>query len=199
MTEARNLSALAEACESWQGGRDTGSSLLRGAARNITGLPHYFDASFITDHETAAAANPAATRRATVLLAALAIAPHRSADEWCAEGTLPASGFAGRGLGAKPIEDEQIAATLRTGKITMPLWGVSLSPGIANEFGAGNLRWIFQIIGPFPAIPAWTHSGIKADEQELICGGRYRVHNMTEEGTCTRVALTYEGPARHDI
>jgi hypothetical protein len=48
------VSNLGEACELWQGGRDVGSSLVRGAARALTGIDHYFHAQFIAKHTSKA-------------------------------------------------------------------------------------------------------------------------------------------------
>jgi hypothetical protein len=194
MTTTPAGSELAEACASWQGGRDIGSSLLRGAARVLTGIPHYFTADFITGYEEKARSTPAALDEAGVLLRALALAPHRTADEWCTDAGLPHTGFAGRGLEQNPTKDHQIAAALASGHITMPLWGLSLSPAVAVSFGSNDLRWIFEIVGPFPAIAAWQHSGIKEDEQELICGGRYSVQSLANENQFTRAQLIYDGP-----
>jgi hypothetical protein len=42
------------------------------------------------------------------------------------------------------------------------LWGTSVSVIIA-------------IAGAFPAVAAWVHSGVLPEEQELICGGEYKV------------------------
>lgn len=132
---------LAKACELWQTGQVVGSSLLRGAARVITGLP--------------------------------------------------SRGFAGRGLKPNGSNDAQILRNLSTGEIAMPLWGVSLDRDVAGSFGAG---FLFEIVGPFPAIAAWTHSGIKAEEQELIAGGRYRVESIESVGETTHARFQWVGP-----
>lgn len=136
---------LADACAAWQGGRDTGSSLLRAGARALVGVPHYFVADFIADHDREARANPQALEQASILLAAVNASVARPADGWCAEVGLPATGFVGRGLAPKPGADEQILQTLtQTCRITMPLWGVSLDPGIAKSYGGTHPRWIFR-------------------------------------------------------
>jgi hypothetical protein len=67
---------------------------------------------------------------------------------------------------SKP-QDDQVAERLATGTIEMPLWGVSLSRTIADSYGT---RFRFELAGPFPAIAAWTYSGVKAEELELITG-----------------------------
>ena len=57
---------------------------------------------------------------------------------------------------------------------------------------------MFEILGAFHAIPAWKHSGEKADEEELICGGEYQVEDLTYEadeyGRTTTVKLSYLQP-----
>lgn len=182
---------LVGACTRWQTGRDGGSSLLRGAARVRRQVPHYFTASYITDYEQKATADPQVMAEGAALLQAVEDSPRWDADEWNGRIGLPGRGFAGRGLAAKPAEDAQIAEALAGGTISMPLWGVSLNPDVANSFGGGTLRWVLEIVGPFPAVPAWTLSGIKAEEQELICGGRYAVDSLEERGDHTHVRLRY--------
>ena len=124
------------------------------------------------------------------LLRAVNAAPHRDADAWSAAVGLPAGGFAGRGIKSKPDEDPQIEKRLATGQIEMPLWGVSLSPDVAAGFGT---RFLFELVGDFPAVPAWKHSGIKDDEQELVTGGRYRVLSQEERDGTTHVRLQWFG------
>jgi hypothetical protein len=72
----------------------------------------------------------------------------------------------------------------------MPLWGVSLSPEVAAEFGT---RFLFELVGDFPAVPAWVHSGIKDHEQELVTGGQYRVLSQQERDGTTHVRLRWIG------
>jgi hypothetical protein len=74
----------------------------------------------------------------------------------------------------------------------MPLWGVSLDPTVARGFGT---RFILEIVGPFPALPAWVASGVKAAEQELITGGEYRVLSVEEVGGTTHARLQWIGAA----
>lgn len=126
---------IAEACAFWQMSRDN-SSLLRAGARAETGIPHYFQADFIDAIDAAARAQPLARKYASTLLRAVNASTACTANGWCAEVGLPATGFAGRGLAPKPKADEQIQAIL-TGEraITMPLWGVSLNPAIAQSYG----------------------------------------------------------------
>ena len=182
---------LAAACTSWQSGRDGGSTLLRAAARALTGIPHYFTAAFITEKEEEARGNPV-TLHSGDLHHAIADAPLLTADQWAERHGVDPANFAGRGLGRKQTEDEQIARQLRGGVIDMPLWGVSLDPAVAQHFGTSDSRWIFQIEGPFPAVAAWSASGIKPEERELICGGRYRVVSQDDEDGVTRVRLRFE-------
>ena len=64
----------------------------------LTGIPHYFDADFITAHETAAREDPAALRDARAILQALASSPVLTASQWSVRTGLPNDDFAGRGL-----------------------------------------------------------------------------------------------------
>lgn len=182
--------ALAEGCTLWQGGRDVGSSPIRGAARVLSGVRHYFYADFIAAYDQQARTTPEVLTAGLNLLRAVNSAPHRDADAWCAAVGLPGSSFAGRGISSKPAEDPQIEKQLRSGQIEMPLWGVSLSPTVAADFGT---RFLFELDGAFPAVPAWVHSGIKSDEQELVTGGRYRVLSQEERDGTTVVRLRWIG------
>ncbi|MDQ3053634.1 MAG: hypothetical protein M3R66_07350 [Actinomycetota bacterium] len=186
------METLAKACELWQTGQVLGSSLLRGAARVITGVPHYFSADFITGYEDEARKNADALRYGQSLLDAIAACEPRDADAWGIAVGLPSGGFAGRGLKPNGSNDAQILSNLSTGEIFMPLWGVSLDRDVAGSFGAG---FLFEIVGPFPAIAAWIHSGIKAEEQELIAGGRYRVESIESVGGTTQARFQWVGPA----
>lgn len=181
---------LAVACEMWQGGRDSGSSRLRGAARALTGVRHYFWAPFIREHEDDARKQPEALAAGSALLRAINAAPRLDADGWNTRVGLPARGFAGRGISSKLKEDPQIERQLSTGQIEMPLWGVSLSPDVAAGFGT---RFLFELVGDFPAVPAWKHSGIKDVEQELVTGGRYRVLSQEYRDGTTHVRLRWFG------
>lgn len=189
---ARDLSA---ACTRWQGGRDGGSSLLRAAARVLLDRDHYFRADFITDYERQARRDAAVLAEASWLLWSLIDAPRLSPDEWNLRVGLPERGFAGRGVASKPLEDSQILEALKRGTIDMPLWGVSLDPEVADSYGGKNgARFIFQLDGAFPAIPAWMTSGIKSEEQELICGGNYKILSVEDDSGVARVRLGYLGP-----
>lgn len=161
---------LQDACVAWQGGMSGGSSPIRAAARNLTGIRHYFRADFIDKYEEDARRDEPTTQRARTLLDALAASPLRTPAEW-AEELNTGSSWVGRGI-KKGTQDQQILQSLATGEITMPLWGASFDPDIARHYGD---RFTFIVHGPFPAIPAWIHSGIVAEELELICGGRYEI------------------------
>lgn len=187
---------LAEACTLWQGGRDVGSSPVRAAARVLTGVRHYFHADFSTAYDVPARATPEVLAAGAALLRAVNTAPHRDADGWSTSVGLSAGGFAGRGISSKPAEDPQIEKRLATGRIEMPLWGVSLSPDVAAGFGT---RFLFELVGEFPAVPTWVHSGIKNYEQELITGGRYRVLSQEERDGTTHVRLRWIGASGDKI
>lgn len=191
MQASSDMSELGEACLRWQTGRDGGSSLLRGAARVLTAIPHYFSAGFIEAYEDRARADPSALRDARVLLGALEGSMTRDPSSWAAHLKLGLGDpFAGRGLEPKS-QDDQIAAQLASGTIDMPLWGVSLNRTIADSYGT---RFLFELAGPFPAIAAWTYSGIKAEELELITGGKYAVHKVEDQGATTHVKLAWTAP-----
>ena len=164
------MNQLQDACAVWQGGMEGGSSPIRAAARNLTGVSHYFKADFITKYEEEARCSPRTIARAQVLLDELEASPLRTPAEWAA--TLGVhSAWVGRGIKKGP-QDPQILKTLASGELMMPLWGASFDPEVARKYGG---RFMFIMHGPFPAIPAWLHSGIVAEELELICGGRYEI------------------------
>ena len=176
------MATLAQACDAWQGGRDTGSSPIRAAARVLTATPHYFKADFIDKFESDARANPEVLDYARTLLTALASSARLDASGWAAKLRIPSdpSAWVGRGIKSAP-QDDQIIATLKTKQLSMPLWGASLDKEVAECYGT---RFIFELHGPFPAIPAWTHSGIKHEELELILGGRYKIINDDKGSEC---------------
>ena len=178
---------LPAACARWQSGQD-GSSLLRGAARVITGVPHYFRAVYIAAYEERAAADPQAMCDARALLCALDASERRDAEGWASVLGVPGSASCWRGLKPNPGNDSQIEAQLALRWIDMPLWGVSLSQTVAGGYGA---RFVFQLDGPFPAVPASQHSGIKQDEQELITGGHYTAKILEPSHDHTRVSLRW--------
>jgi hypothetical protein len=71
---------LTKACRRWQLGRDGGSSLLRGAARVWSGVPHYLQADFITGYEDRASSDEPVMVEAQALLDALAASERRDAE-----------------------------------------------------------------------------------------------------------------------
>ena len=178
---------LADACAAWQGGRGGGSSPIRAAARNLTGVKHYFASDFITRYEDQARGDIVTTRRAAVLLDELERCQLRDAAEWGRVLGVD-SEWVGRGIVSGP-QDDQILAALQTGTISMPLWGASLDRRVAEMYGS---RFVFVLEGPFAAVPAWVHSRIKPEEQELICSGRYSVvglADVAEDRTLVRLAF----------
>lgn len=178
--------SIEEACTAWQGGRDIGSSPIRGGARVLTGVRHYFDADFIRKFDTDAAENELTLAYALTLLEAVNRAPALDAAGW-ARNTGVTATWCGRGI-ASGQQDDQIVASLSSGSITMPLWGLSLDRKVAESYGT---RFLFQLTGPFPAVPVWVHSGIKAHERELVAGGRYEVLSVIDEGATSMVDLRW--------
>jgi hypothetical protein len=176
---------LATACSWWQDGR-AGSSLLRAAARCLTGEPHYFKAAFIAEYERQARDDPRALEAASKLLDAVRASPVLTASGWCRCTGLREIDVVGRGLKEKRDEDPQIRAVLDTRTIVMPLWGVSLSRDVALRYGS---RWLFTISGAFPGVAAWIESGAKPEEQEIITGGRYEVQEVEDQDCTTVVRL----------
>lgn len=181
---------LRDACAAWQGGRDGGSSPIRAAARVLTGTKHYFVADFIADYEREAAADARAMSRARTLLEYLAQSPSLDPHAWGQKTGFP-TGWVGRGI-KSGVQDDQILATLGSGFVTMPLWGLSLDREVALSFGS---RFLFELAGPFPAIAAWDHSGIKSEERELIAGGRYAVEEMRDDDSGTTTVRLRFGEA----
>jgi hypothetical protein len=171
---------LEDACAAWQGGRDSGSTPIRGAARRLTGTRHYFSAPFISAAENNA--DDLAFDRARVLLKALENADRRDASGWAASLGIP-SQWVGRGIKSGP-QDPQIVDSLRTGRLTMALWGMSFDRTVTSGYGD---RFVFELVGDFPAVPAWKYSGVKEHEQELIVGGHYTIQDLIEEAPQTTV------------
>jgi hypothetical protein len=157
---------------------------------------HYFYADFIAAYDEQARTTPEVLAAGLALLRAVNAAPHRDADAWCAEVGLPVTAFAGRGIKSKAAEDPPIERRLRTGQIEMPLWGVSLSRAVADGFGT---RFRFELVGDFPAVPAWLHSGDKEEEQELVTGGRYRVLSQEDRDGTTVVRLQWIGASGDQV
>ena len=179
---------LSSTCRRWQSGRDGGSSLLRGAARVLTRVPHYFSAPYISEFECQALNDRVALGQADLLLKAI-----RDGERATAWPGLPASSFAGRGIESKVKywEDQQILDQLATRSITMPLWGVSVSRRVAEGYGD---RFLFIIDGPFRGIAATSHSGELPEQQEVITGGTYTVLEQRDEGHTTVVTLREDDP-----
>lgn len=170
------MDGVGEACRVWQDGRN-GSSVIRAAARNLTGVRHYFDADFIRDYELSARQSVEVTAYAKGLLDALSRSALLTPAQW-GERLGVQSARVGRGIKrGSDAQDEQIQQALRSGELRMPLWGASLDEGVVDSYGG---RYLFVLNGPFPAIPAWQASGIKSDEAELICGGRYAITDLTD-------------------
>lgn len=134
--------------------------------------------------------------RACALIRAVATADERDADAWCDAVVIPRTSFAGRGIVSKPANDEQIREQLRRGVIEMALWGVSLDPGVADSYGGG---FRFEIEGAFPGVPAWLWSGIKAEEREIVTGGRYDVSSVREVGGVTVVSIRHRVRLGRDV
>jgi hypothetical protein len=176
---------LAEACTTWQSGRNGGSSLLRGAARVLTGIPHYFDETWITDYESLARKSQAALGGARILMDAVSASRLRAAADWGAECALPGPWFAGRGLKSGP-QDAQILASFAKREVQMPLWGFSLDSHVALGYGK---RFVLELDGPFHGIAAWQASGLKEDEREIIASGVYTVVTQDERDGTTHVVL----------
>ena len=186
------MDQLAEACALWQSGVNTGSSAIRAGAREMTGIPHYFKADWLAEHEQTARENPEVMNAARVLLAAVAASnPERAdASTWRKASGLSPKAFAGRGVKKKQAEDEQIRDQLKTKTISMPLWGVSLDEEVARSFGKGDLGFLFQIEGSFRGVAAWKESGEQEDQYEIITGGHYTVKHCRREGSATIVILS---------
>lgn len=180
---------LRDACIAWQGGRDGGSSPIRAAARVLTRTKHYFEADFITRYEAEAAADESTMTRASVLLNEIATRRSLTLQQW-GEQTGVERPWAGRGI-RSAAHDDQIERSLQSGTMRMPLWGLSLDKNVALSFGD---RFLFELVGSFPAIAAWQVSDYKHDERELIAGGRYDVIDVSTTGESTLVQLRYVGP-----
>jgi hypothetical protein len=177
---------LGETCKLWQGDRDLGSSLIRGAARVLTGVPHYVEASCITAQEQAARDRPDALAASRALLAGVAVADRHDADGWARVASLAPTGFDGRGLKSEAEKDEQIEAVLDSGSIRMPLWGLSLNRAITAQYGG---RFLFEVVGPLPAVPAWLASSVVPQEAEVNTGGTFSVDRIERFDSRTTATL----------
>ena len=184
--------ALGAACAFWQAGRDGGSTLLRGAARVITGVPHYFCAPFIHEKEDEARHNPVALFHGAVLLDELERSSRRTPSEWAIHTEMPDVSFAGRGL-KSAAQDDKIEQRLSTGVIDMPLWGLSLDREVSESYGN---RFLLEVVDPFPAIAAWRVSHVKEDEQELVTGGQYAVESLDRSEGATHAVLRWTSPVQ---
>lgn len=174
MAMSAQVELLRDACIAWQGGRDGGSSPIRAAARVLTQTKHYFEADFITRYEAEAAADEQTMARARVLLDELATRPSLTVAQ-LSERTGVKTLWVGRGI-RSASQDAQIERALASGTISMPLWGLSMDRDVALSFGD---RFLFELVGAFPAIAAWQESDFKHDERELITGGRYDVTSLS--------------------
>lgn len=111
-------------------------------------------------------------------MCAVAASQARALNDWCDFLELGSVAFAGRGLESKPPFDEDIVRALEAGKLTMPLWGVSLDRAVAERYGT---RFLFQLEGPFHGVACWRESGAKACESEIVTGGVYDVVALNHE------------------
>lgn len=183
----KHEASVREAVQRWQSGQE-GSSLLRGAARALTRVPHYFAADYIRGYETRAARDRSAIDQARLLMREIARQETKRDSERQADHGLSGPAFAGRGIRSKP-EDSQILAAVQSGVLTMPLWGFSLRESVARTYGE---RFLFRIEGPFHGIHAWMITGDQADDAEVIASGIYSVEHETDE-TTTYVTLRETG------
>jgi hypothetical protein len=109
--EPASDSQLVEAVRRWQCGRD-GSSLLRGVARVITGVSHYFDADFITGYERAAERDDHVRSQARLLIDEIANADARSDRDWHASQGLPGEAF--RAAASSPSHNRTLRSSSRS-------------------------------------------------------------------------------------
>ncbi len=184
---------MKDACHFWQVGRDGGSTLLRAAARVLLGQPHYFGADFIEAEEAKARADQLAREHAAALLLAIGAQAPRTATSIATDAKWVGAPVVERGLKPKgnAIDDQIRARIGRPGAVlTMPLWGFSLSREVAHEYGT---HFILKLEGPLTAVPAWTWSGEKAKEAELIAGGVYRVTEVAGPAESTTITLRQIG------
>lgn len=181
--------ALLEACRYWQGGQDQGSSPLRAAARVLTGIPHYFDSDFITAYDDAARDDAVLLELGRTLLDAVANSGVHDVGHFAEALRYPGAASPSRGIRKKvPAEDDQIDRIVRrTGAVLpMPLWGFSLDPLKAREYGT---RFVFDLEGPFSGVPIAALTGEKHDEFEVVGGGSYAVNRVHDDAGTTNVHL----------
>ena len=182
---------LRPACTSWQSGRDGGSTPIRGGARILTGVPHYFEADFINEIDDQARQDQETLTHARTLLRAVGLSPRQTADDWRRQLGLVGDAPAMRGIASKKgqehIDDAiERLVTSPNATIEMPLWGFSLDPQVALGYGS---RFVFRLTGTFSAVPAWRHSSERFDELEMIGSGSYRVVEVQREGDSLFVDL----------
>jgi hypothetical protein len=175
----------------WQQGEAGGASRLCAAARALTGTAHFYTAELITKNEREARRHPAVMMAAAALLRAVNQAQPHDADAWNTLLGRPLDGFAGRVISCYAADDEQFMAHVSRGRLDIPLWSVSLDYAVAGR-ASGSYR--LEVEGAFPGVPAWTLSGLKADEAEIITGGRYDVLGTYRDGSLTVVRLRYVQP-----
>ncbi len=182
---------VASACQQWQSGRGGGSPRLRAAARALTGVSHYVTADCVARQEQEARRDLASMVAATALLHGVSSAPARDAAGWNAELGLPPRSFAGRVIAASADSDEEFMGHVCSGHLDIPLWSVTLDPEVANRC-RGHFR--AEIEGPFPGIVPSSLTGLKAQDQAIITGGRYDVVGRHRDGRVTVVRLRYARP-----
>lgn len=93
-------------------------------------------------------------------------------------------------------KDDQIEAVLDSGSIRMPLWGLSLDRAVTEQYGG---RFLFEVVGAFPVVPAWLESGVVPEEAELITGGEYEVHGVERRNGLTVASLRWDHPLEIEI
>jgi len=186
---------LKEAVSVWQASQHD-SSRLRGAARVLTGIPHYFDADYIAGYEQEARVSRVTLDMAHTLMTGISASSPQTASDWHRQVGLPSPGFAGRGIQRKDKnrEDGQIAAALRKGVIAMPLWGFSLDRAVADSYGQGpnGPGFMFELDGPFHGIAAWIESGCNEHDREIISSGIYKVMWLEARDDIWHVGLREE-------
>jgi hypothetical protein len=175
----------------WQSGEAGGASRLSAAARALTGTAHFYTAELITKNEREARRHPCVMAAAAALLRAVNEASPRDAEGWNRALGRPSGTFAGRMIGCSSADDEQFLAHVSRGRLDIPLWSVSLDHDVAVRAG-GSFR--LEIEGAFPGLPAWTLSGLKEDDAEIITGGRYDVLGTYRDGSVIVVRLRYVKP-----
>ncbi len=139
---------------------DIGSSLIRGAARVLTGVPHYVQASYITAQEEAARNRPDALAAARAMLAGFARADRLDRRRMGPSCFARARPFRPPGVcGPRRRRTTRSRRCSTQGSSRMPLWGLSLDRAVTEQYGG---RFLFEVVGPFPALPAWLESGVGA-------------------------------------